>query len=317
MKKMHPTIPSLLLLPLLLSLLLLPLLACQRGDKAEPLSLGDVETATARPEPAPESRPLRVAISAIVSPRQTFVLYRDLLRYLEAKSGETIRLVQRETYEEVNELLRLGELDLAFVCSGAYVRGREAFGLEILVVPRAFGGTVYHSYIIVPAASPATSLADLRGRRFAFTDPMSNTGKLAPTYMLAGMDQTPESFFASFEFTYSHDKSIEAVARGLVDGAAVDSLIWEYLAATGSPHTRQTRIIQVSPPYGIPPVVVPPGLEPRRRGRLRDIFLAMHEDEEGKKILDRLLIERFEEIDDSSYDTIREMDSRVGKHVSQ
>ncbi len=47
--------------------------------------------------------------------------------------------------------------------------------------------------------------------------------------MLAKIEETPESFFKEYIYTYAHDKSIKAVAQGMVAGAAVDSLIWEYM----------------------------------------------------------------------------------------
>ena len=35
-------------------------------------------------------------------------------------------------------------------------------------------------------------------------------------------------FFSNTIYTYSHDNSIMAVAKGMVDGASVDGLIWEF-----------------------------------------------------------------------------------------
>lgn len=93
------------------------------------------------------------------------------------------------------------------------------------------GGTVDYSVLIVPADSPARTMADLRGKVFAFTDPMSNTGRTYPTYLVRQLGQTPETFFARTFFTYSHDDAIHAVADGLADGAAVDSLVYDFAVA--------------------------------------------------------------------------------------
>ena len=111
--------------------------------------------------------------------------------------------------EGIPEMRALKNIDVAFVCSGPYVDGHDAFGLELLVAPRAYGGAVYYAYIIAARDSPIARLEDFRGKRFAFTDPLSNTGKLVPTYMLARMNETPESFFKEFVFTKAHDKSMQ------------------------------------------------------------------------------------------------------------
>jgi len=264
-----------------------------------------------------QSKPtLRVAISAIISPKETFTLYKDLLNYISRKLNVSLKLVQRETYAEVNNLVKDNELDLAFVCSGAYVGGHDQFGMELLVAPVAYGETVYYSYIIVPAESTAKSLEDLRHKRFAFSDPMSNTGKLAPTFMLAQLGENIDSFFSKTIFTYSHDRSIEMVNNSLVDGAAVDSLIWEYINRKNPALTAHTKIIKKSEPYGIPPVVVPAGLDPTLKENLRDLFLNLNTDTAGKKILAELLIDKFIVVDDHQYDSIRKM-QRYGKTCIQ
>ena len=296
------------ILPLFLLAFSFFLISCDRQEKPPvKVSLSDVEDATQTIEKENSTPTLRIAIAAVISPNETFVLYKDLLDYISEKLEMSVNLIQRETYKEVNDLVKNNELDLAFVCSGAYVDGHDQFGMELLVAPVAYGEPIYYSYIIVPANSKINSIEDLRGKRFAFTDPMSNTGKLSPTYILAQKNEDIESFFSGYIFTYNHDKSIEMVAHALVDGAAVDGLIWEYVNSQHPALTAQTKIINKSDPYGIPPIVVPSGLNPQMKKTLRDIFLNIHNDEEGMKILTKLQIDKFVVLDDQRYDSIRKM----------
>ena len=90
---------------------------------------------------------------------------------------------------------------------------------------------------------------------FAFTDPDSNTGAMVPRFWLAELGETPESFFSKTIFTYSHDNSILAVAKGLVDAAAVDGHQWEYFERFSPAYTSKTRVIRKSQPFGSPPLV--------------------------------------------------------------
>jgi len=275
------------------------------GDKEEKMIvLGRNATALDKPH---EEAKVRIAVGGMITPKEGVVYYRDLLRYIQERIGEKIEYVDRESYAEINGMLKAGELEAAFVCSGPYTAGRKQFGLELLVAPQAYGGTVYYSYILVAKDSAIRSFQELRGRRFAFTDPLSNTGRLVPTYMLAKMNETPENFFKEIIFTRSHDKSIKAVAQGIVDGAAVDSLIWEYLNATNPEFTSRTRILQKSPPYAIPPVVVPRHLDPGLKARIKQAFLNAHLDPKGREILRKMKIGKFIEIDDRAYDSVREM----------
>lgn len=279
------------------------------------------EVSLAQPEGVPEQtpperEPLRIAVSAMTSPKSTFEYYQDILEYIGKHTGRPVELVQRETYQEINDLIEQGQLDMAFVCTGAYIEGRDAFGMEILAAPVVYGEPVYYSYTIVDADSTAAGLADLKGTRFAFTDPISNTGTLVPTYLLGQMGETPDTFFSEYTYTYSHDRSIRAVADGLVEGAAVDSLIYDYMAATDDPTIEGTRILATSEPFGVPPIVVHPDLDPHLKRQLRSIMLEMHADPNGRATLSAIKIDRFEVISDSAYDSVREMQAWIDENVT-
>ncbi len=266
----------------------------------------------ARPgERASPTPPLRVAVAAMISPKETFDLYRQLLAYLGGKLGKDLEFVQRKTYAEIDELLKKGEIDLAFICSGPYVAGREKFGFEPLALPEVHGSHFYRSYLIVNKESTFQKLEDLKGHTFAFTDPDSNTGRLVPTSWLAEMHEQPETFFSRIVYTYSHDNSIMAVARNLVDGATVDGLIWEFYQQKNPTFTSQTRIIKKSEPFGNPPLVASKNLSVDSRERIRQILFSMHQDPEGKKILAELMIDRFIAPQDEWYDNLRQMYQRV------
>lgn len=274
-------------------------------EEPQKINLSSVRPAVEVPQPG--EKPVRIAVGGMITPKEGMVYYRDFLHYIQGAIGKKVEYVDRENYAEINEMLKKGDLDAAFVCSGPYVDGHEQFGLELLAVPQAYGDTHYHSFIIVHTASDITSFEELRGKSFAFTDPLSNTGKLAPTYMLGRMNETPESFFGKIIFTRSHDKSIKAVAQGVVDAAAVDSLIWEYLSVANPEFTVKTRILEQSPPYAIPPVVVPRDLDPGLKQKLRQAVLNADADLNGQAILKRMRIDRFVVIPDSAYDSVREM----------
>lgn len=259
----------------------------------------------------PGNRGLTVCVGSMITPQEGYGYYRQLIDYLSARLQLKITPIDPGNYTETNRLLATGGADFAFVCGGPYVAGHKDFGLELLVAPVVKGETVYYSYLIVPAESPVRALTDLRGKTFAFTDPQSNSGKLVPTAMLARIGETPEHFFSSTTYTYGHDRSIQAVADHLVDGASVDSLIWEYLAATRPDLTAKTRIIERSEPYGMPPIVAAPHLAPQQRQQLQQALLKMHEDPQGAAILKKMNIERFVLISDSAYDGIRQL-SRPG-----
>jgi phosphonate transport system substrate-binding protein len=287
----------------------LALSACAPAASAQVIRLNDLQPLPERP--ATDVIPLRIAVAAVISPQGTADSYAPLLDYLSRKLERPVELVQRRTYAEINDLIDSGFVDVAFVCTSAYVAGQRDFGMQLLAAPEVNGETVYYSFLVVPAGSDARSMADLRGKVFAFTDPMSNTGHNYPTYLVQQLGETPDTFFARTFYTYSHDDAIRAVASGLADGAAVDSLVYDYAVKREPDLAARTRIILRSQPFGIPPVVVGPNARPQVVAELRDALSDMSEDADGRRVLAALGIERFVTVEDSIYDSVRELETQV------
>jgi len=250
---------------------------------------------------------LRMAVAAMISPKETLAYYQELLGYIGKKSGFRVQLVQRKTYDEVNQLFLREQIDLAFICTGPFAASREKFGFEAMATPQVRGQPFYQSYLIVPKDSPYQKFEDLKGRVFAFTDPDSNTGTMVPRFWLAELGEKPESYFSKTIFTYSHDNSILAVAKGLVDAAAVDGHQWEYFERFSPVYTSKTRVIRKSQPFGSPPLVASAQLNSAVRLKIQELMLAMHSDPEGKLILDKLLIDRFVAPREEWYEPARAM----------
>lgn len=285
------------------------LTACQVDSSAHIIDLSDLE-----PLPTANSEiiPLRVSVGAVISPRGTIEGYRPLMDYLSAKLDRPVELVQRRTYVETNQLVQEQGVDLAFVCTSAYIIGHDTFGMELIAAPQVNNNPAYAALIIVPATSNIQSIADLRGKVFAFTDPISFTGRVYPTYMVQQLSSTPDFFFKRTFFTYSHDNAIHAVAEGLADGASVDSLVYDFALERDPSLAQKLRIIHHSPDFAIPPVVANPNIRPQLKVVLQEILFNMHLDPEGQKVLEGLGIERFVSIDDASYNAIRTLTETVG-----
>jgi phosphonate transport system substrate-binding protein len=252
----------------------------------------------------------------MITPLDTVEYYQDIIDYISEKIGQPVEMEYRKTYDEMDKLLEKGSVDAAFICSAPYVEDKMKFGAELLVAPQVDGSPYYRSFIIVHRDSNIKSFDDLKGRSFAFTDPKSNSGKLYPTFRLARSGHKVEDFFGNYLYSYSHNKSIELVAKKEVDGAAVESLIYNYMKEKKSPYVLQTRIIEQSPYFGSPPLVATPKSSTFIKKKIIEILVNMHQDPKGKEILKPLLIENFVLAMDSNYDSVRKMMSFVAKKNS-
>lgn len=270
-------------------------------SELQPLPSGPVNSVT----------PLRVSVAAVISPQGTVESYQPLLNYLSQRLQRPVELVQRQTYAETNALIEENRVDIAFVCTSAYIEGFDDFGMELLAAPQVNGTTTYQSILIVPAISATQEIADLEGKVFAFTDPISFSGRVYPTYLVQQLGSTPETFFVRTFFTYNHDNAIRAVATGLADGAAVDSLVYDFAVQRDPSLAALTRIIHRSPAFGIPPVVINPNARPQLKATLQELLLSMASDSDGQAALAALGVESFVILGDNAYDSTRDIIEHV------
>lgn len=299
------------LLFLVIAVLMLALSGCSREADYKTIDFSQkikVDQPAAR---ASNEKTLRVAVAAMISPKETFAYYRELLDYIGSNLGYRIELIQRKTYGEINELFPKRQIDLAFICTGPYAAGREIYGFEAIATPVVRGEPFYQSYLIVNKNSTFQTIEDLRGGLFAFTDPDSNTGSLVPNYWLQTMNESASTFFRGVTYTFSHDNSILAVAKSLVDGAAVDGHKWEYYNQRNPYYTSMTRVIKKSALLGSPPLVTSIYLPEKLKARIQQLVLSMHQNTEGGRILNELMIDRFEKPKKEWYRPVREMYNQV------
>jgi phosphonate transport system substrate-binding protein len=245
----------------------------------------------------------RFAVASMVSPEESWVTYKQLVEYIAEHIGNDTSMVLRPTYGEVRELLEQNAVHSAFVCTGTYMASLASKSLEVLAVPDFKDGMQYRCLLIVRADSGIDDVKGLRGRTFAFTDPESNTGCIVPKWILKKRGFEPETYFSKILFTKSHDRSIRAVASGVVDGAGVDSLIFYSLIRADPALKQKVRVIWQSEAFGAPPIVVPVGLPGETKEKLRAILFSMPEDPRGREILNGLDIEHFRVPDANEYDS--------------
>jgi len=136
-------------------------------------------------------------------------------------------LVVETSYESCEK----DENEVCFVCSLPYVEF-ERRGISpavpvaapVLDGDRYGGRPIYFSDVIVHRDSAFRSFADLRGRSWAYNEPLSHSGYGITRYHLLRMGETGGYFGEVIEAGF-HEESIRMVARGEVHASAIDSQV--------------------------------------------------------------------------------------------
>lgn len=274
------------------------------------LLMGALFAAAAIPSGEPP-HPFRVGLTATF-PHEQYRSIEEWRLYMERKLNRRVEFVRRDSYIETMDLLRLKKLEFAWICDYPYVSFKSQ--LRLMAVPLYQGAPHYRSYLIVPASDQqTTSILQLRNKVFAYTDPYSNTGYLSPRYQLRELGENPAQFFGKAYFTWSHRKTVEAVATGLASGGAVSSHVWDTLAIIKPELTAATRIVSKSPEYGFAPFVAHAWVSNEDFRSMQQMLFGMRTDEEGKALLRRLNIDAFVEADPRIYGKAERMMRAFGE----
>ncbi len=100
------------------------LFGCNNSGTSKKISLEKRDDTQLRTE-GREYKPLRIAVGGMITPREGFVYYREFIDYIGEKLNRPVEFVDREKYDEINRLMKSGQIDIAFVCSGPYVDGHD------------------------------------------------------------------------------------------------------------------------------------------------------------------------------------------------
>lgn len=261
--------------------------------------------AAGTPEGINQPKKIRIALASVLSPQASLSKYRDLLDYIGSQMDSPIEIIQKQSYQEVDRMLKAGEVDIAFICSLSYVLGLKDQYLVNVAAPEINGRAMYHSYTIVNQSSSYESLEELKGKKFAYTDPYSYTGRLSILSELYHSGYSSTDFFSNTFFTYSHDYSVNAVQLGIVDGATVDGVLLDQLLKEKPELNAQIRIIGMGEEAGTPPVVASKKADSQIVKEFSEILLNLQSDRKGTKLLEELGVERYAPINEQDYEVIK------------
>jgi phosphonate transport system substrate-binding protein len=177
--------------------------------------------------------------------------------------------------------------------------------------------TTYKSQILVRTDSGINSLADLKGKKFAFVDPLSASGYVYPTLTVKNKTgQEPKTFFSTTTFAGSHPNAALAVYNKQVDGAAMFIDARDSLVAANPDIKTATKVIDTAGPIPNDGVALRKGFPDDVGAKVKKALLDYSKDDSGKKVLSALFAwDGVQEVQASFYDAIKEAATLAGVDV--
>lgn len=218
---------------------------------------------------------LRVSAIPDEAPTELQRKFKPLGDYLRQETGLDVQFTPVTDYAAVVEGLATGKIDLAWLGGFTYVQAkiRTQGGAQPLV--QRAEDEKFTSKFIVPASSTAKSLADLKGKNFAFGSPSSTSGHLMPRHFLAKEGIEPDRDFKAVAFSGAHDATVAFVAAGRADAGVLNASVWDKLVEQNNPNAAKVRVLATTAPYYDYNWTVRPGMDAALAKKLKDAFLKL------------------------------------------
>lgn len=187
--------------------------------------------------------------------------------------------------DETCQLLGDGQVDAAFVSIYGYLVSNHGCLVDIVVTPVVGGRKLEAAVFVVCSGSRIVSLEDARENRLVVTEPPSIGGYGYAAWRLDGLGETPESFFGTVQFVQSHEESLQRLCAGQADIACVNR------SQLASWPPGIFRIVDSSPEFGMPPMVVSRLVSEEERAAIAQAAYAF--DVESAEGVHGSMIERF------------------------
>jgi phosphonate transport system substrate-binding protein len=216
-------------------------------------------------------------------------------------------------YTGVVEALRANKLDIAFLTPASYVLAKNEANVTVVLKSERKGSPFYYAAIITRADSGIKKLEDLRGKTFAFGDPVSTSANVYPRKMLHEIGIDPARDFKQILYSGGHDATVLAVLNGKVDAGATyanspdnnDTAWMRYLK--NPEDVKKIHAIAFSEPIPADNLVINARLDETIAKKVQTVFLDLSRDPKGKQMLrDLYQIDGFVPATDKDYDSVRQ-----------
>ncbi|MDH1336290.1 putative selenate ABC transporter substrate-binding protein [Comamonas thiooxydans] len=247
---------------------------------------------------------LRVSAIPDEAPTELQRKFKPLGEYLSQATGMKVVFTPVSDYAAVVESLATKKLDLAWLGGFTYVQAKiRTNGTTIPIVQRAEDAVFTSKFI---TADPAIkTLADLKGKTFAFGAPSSTSGSLMPRFFLQQDGLNPEKDFKTVAYSGAHDATVAFVAAGKAEAGVLNTSVWDKLVESKKVDTSKVRVFATTPTYFDYNWTVRGDLDPAIVKKLTAAFLALDPSKpEHKAIMDLQRASKFIATDSKNYDGI-------------
>ncbi len=282
---------------LVLACLLISVSACRPTDQS-----------TARDKP----QILRLGMVPFETGEELLKDMQPLIDVIEKGMQMEVHATVAGDYTGVVEAFKNDQLDVAFLSPAAYVLAAQEAGVRVILKSVRDNNAYYYGAIIAHRDSGINTLQDLKGKTFAFGDPISTSGHIFARKMMLEANLNPETDLEKYIYAGSHDATILAVLNRKVDAGATYSDDKEAKSTSWSrfldaKDQDKIKLITVTEPIPSDTICVSKDFSPELTERLRKTIMDFTSSPEGHALVKKLYkFDEYASATDTDYKSVRE-----------
>ena len=248
--------------------------------------------------------------------------------YLSEKLGMDVEVTLATDYSTIVEAMASGKVDLGIMPPAAYVQARNLDAAEALLSSQLVAydedteqpledtyTPTFNGEVLVKADSDMESLEDLKGKKIATLSPNSASGYIYPVAEMKDLGIDP---LTDCTLTTVNDipSEITAVLNGQQDACFVFQGARYVFASKFSDYDlfKDLKVLYLTE-GDIPndAIAVQPSMDDELKDKIKEVFLNMADDEEGKDAMSLWGHTGYGEADEAAYDTIEEYTDKAAE----
>jgi len=246
---------------------------------------------------------ITIGAVAMDAPIEMIKRMTPLTDYLAKHTGYKMQFRPAPNLDTAVTDLGEGTVQMAYMTPIAYIRAREKYRVEPLVVPLTHGKSTFNLVVVVRRHSAYQKLEDLKGKRFAFGDPKAY---LQPAVLLDAGVRVQD--FSEVAYLKHYDNIAKAILHGDFEAGIMKDAVYEKFASQG------LRALYTSPPLSSYVFAVSEKLDAQTQQKLKNALLSLNiVTPEGRAVLNTLdrAYEGFQSTSDKDYDRERALIARL------
>ena len=289
------------------ALILVMLTGCKKSDEGtyEPKFSSDNKS---------QVKEYVVGIHPLHNPQRLMEIYGPIVEYIDINMPEGhFRLEASHNYAEFDKKLYAGKFDFAmpnpYQTVNSLKHGYHVFG-------KMGDDENFRGIILVRKDSGIKEVTDLKGKAVSYPAPTALAATMMPQYYLHthGLDVNKD---IENRYVGSQESSILNVLRGHVAAGATWPVPWNSFSAEHPEMANQLEIKWQTEPLQNNAWVVRNDVPPDIADKFKTLLFKLNDSEQGKRMLERLPISRFEPATNETYQPVQDFINKFHTQVRE